>query len=310
VPYKYTFEDIRHRPVAVIGAGTLGRRIALMFASRGGTARIYGRRAEQLAAATQYVIEALPELVQDGGSGELGVATATTSLAEALDGAWLVVESAPEKLEIKIPLWGQIDAAAAADTIFGTNSSSYPSRLMAENVRDKTRLCNMHFYMPPEVNAVELMSDGETDRGLLDTLLTVLPEFGLYPFEVRRESTGFIFNRIWAAIKRESLAVVAEGVARPEDVDGMFKVNARVLAEPFGLMDLVGLDVALDIENHYCEEFPYLPKTSRDLLQGYVDAGKLGVKTGEGFYTYPKASTTQGQPQTDRNHRPPDATRC
>jgi 3-hydroxybutyryl-CoA dehydrogenase len=256
------------------------------------------------------VIEALPEVVKDGGSGELGVATATTSLAEALDGAWLVVESAPEKLEIKIPLWGQIDAAAAADTIFGTNSSSYPSRLMAENVRDKTRLCNMHFYMPPEVNAVELMSDGQTDRGLLDTLLTVLPEFGLYPFEVRRESTGFIFNRIWAAIKRESLAVVAEGVARPEDVDGMFKVNGRVLAEPFGLMDLVGLDVALDIENHYCEEFPYLPKTSRDLLQGYVDAGKLGVKTGEGFYTYPKASTTQGQPQTDRNHRPPDATRC
>ena len=289
MPYKYTFEDIRHRPVAVIGAGTLGRRIALMFASRGGTARIYARRAEQLAAATQYVIEALPEVVKDRGFGELGVATGTTSLAEALDGAWLVVESAPEKLEIKIPLWGQIDAAAAADTMFGTNSSSYPSRLMAEYVRDKTRLCNMHFYMPPEVNAVELMSDGQTDRGLLDTLLTVLPEFGVYPFEARRESTGFIFNRIWAAIKRESLAVVAEGVARPEDVDGMFKINWRVLAAPFQLMDQVGLDVVLDIENHYAEEFPYLAKHVRDLLQTYVDAGKLGVKTGEGFYTYPKA---------------------
>ena len=310
MPYKHTFEDIQHRPVAVIGAGTLGRRIALMFASRGGTAQIYARRAEQLAAATQYVIAALPEVVKDRGSGELGVATATTSLAEALDGAWLAVESAPEKLEIKIPLWGQIDEAAAADTIFATNSSSYPSRLMAENVRDKTRLCNMHFYMPPEVNAVELMSDGQTDRSLLDTLLTVLPEFGVYPFEARRESTGFIFNRIWAAIKRESLAVVAEGVARPEDIDAMFKVNWRALDGPFQLMDQVGLDVVLDIENHYAEEFPHLPKHARDLLQGYVDAGKLGVKTGDGFYTYPKASTTQGQPQTDRNHRPPDTTRC
>jgi 3-hydroxybutyryl-CoA dehydrogenase len=289
VSYKYTFEDIRHRPVAVIGAGTLGRRIALMFASRGGTARIYARRAEQLAAATQYVIEALPEMVKGRGFGELGGARATTSLAEALDGAWLAVESAPERLEVKIPLWGQIDAAAAGDTIFATNSSSYPSRLMAENVRDKTRLCNMHFYMPPEVNAVELMSDGQTDRSLLDSLLTVLPEFGVYPFEARRESTGFIFNRIWAAIKRESLAVVAEGVARPEDVDGMFKVNSRVFDEPFQLMDQVGLDVVLDIENHYAEEFPHLPKHVRDLLQGYVDAGKLGVKTGEGFYTYPKA---------------------
>ena len=287
--YTYTFEDNHNRPVAVIGAGTLGRRIALMFASRGGTVRIHARRPEQRAAATQYVSEALPKLVAGRGFGELGTATGTGSLDEALDGAWLAVESVPEKLEIKIPLWGQIDEAAPPNTIFATNSSSYPSRLMAENVRDKTRLCNAHFYMPPEVNAVDLMSDGETDRGLLDTLLTVLPEFGVYPFEARKESTGFIFNRVWAAIKRESLAVVAEGVARPEDVDGMFKINWRVPAGPFQMMDQVGLDVVLDIENHYATESPHLPQNVRDLLQAYVDAGKLGVKTGEGFYTYPKS---------------------
>lgn len=256
MPYTYTFEDIRNRPVAVIGAGTLGRRIALMFATRGGTARIYARRGGQLASATQYVAETLPKVLKDRGSGEVGVATAAGSLVEALDGAWLAIESVPEKLDIKIPLWG---------------------------------LCNMHFYMPPEFNAVDLMSDGETNRGLLDTLLNVLPEFGVYPFEARRECTGFIFNRVWAAIKRESLALVAEGVARPEDIDGMFKVNWRVPAGPFQLMDQVGLDIVLDIENHYAEEFPYLPKHVRELLQAYVDAGKLGVKTGEGFYTYPKS---------------------
>jgi 3-hydroxybutyryl-CoA dehydrogenase len=286
VPYIYTFEDIQNRPVAVIGAGTLGRRIAMMFASRGGTVRIYARREEQRAEATQYVAETLPKLLQDRGFGEAGVVVGTGSLDEALDGAWLAVESVPEKLEIKIPLWGQIDQAAPPDTIFATNSSSFPSRLMAEKVRDKTRLCNTHFYMPPQFNALDLMSDGETDRGLLDTLLTILPEFGVHPFEARKECTGFIFNRVWAAIKRESLAVVAEGVALPEDVDGMFKVNWRVPAGPFQLIDLVGLDVALDIENHYCEEFPYLPTKSRDLLQSYVDAGKLGLKSGEGFYTY------------------------
>jgi 3-hydroxybutyryl-CoA dehydrogenase len=285
--YTYTFEDIRNRPVAVIGAGTLGRRIALMLASRGGTVRAYARRAEQRAAATQYVTENLPKLVADRGFGEVGVAMGAASLEEALDGAWLVVESVSEKLEVKIPLWGQIDQAAPADTIFATNSSSYPSRLMAENIRDKTRLCNTHFYMPPEVNGLDLMSDGQTDRGLLDTLLAVLPEFGVYPFEARRECTGFIFNRVWAAIKREALAVVAEGVARPEDVDGLYKLNLHAPAGPFQVMDLVGLDVALDIENHYVEEFPHLPKSPRDLLQSYVDAGKLGVKTGEGFYTYP-----------------------
>ena len=286
-PYTYTFDDIRNRPVAVIGAGTLGRRIALMFASRGGTVRIFARRDEQLAAATQFVAESLPSVIEARGFGEPGVATATTSLGEALDDAWLVVESAPEKLEIKIPLWGEIDRAAPPDTIFATNSSSYPSRLMAEKVRDKTRLCNAHFYMPPLVNALDLMSDGQTDRELLDTLLTVLPEFGVYPFEARKECTGFIFNRVWAAIKRESLAVVAEGVARPEDVDGMYKLNLGAPAGPFQLMDLVGLDVALDIENHYVDEFPNLPTHARDLLQTYVDAGKLGQKTGEGFYKYP-----------------------
>lgn len=284
--YTYSFEDIQNRPVAVIGAGTLGRRIALMFASRGGTVRVYARRAEQRASATQFVTEALPNLVTDRGFGEVGTVTATASLEEALDGAWLAVESVPEKLEVKIPLWGEIDQAAPPGTIFATNSSSFPSRLMAEKVRDKTRLCNMHFYMPPEVSAVDLMSDGETDRGLLDTLLAVLPEFGVHPFEARKECTGFIFNRIWAAIKRESLAVVADGVARPDDVDGMFKVNLGVTAGPFQMMDLVGLDVVLDIENHYAEEFPHLPKNVRELLQSYVDAGKLGVKTGEGFYSY------------------------
>ena len=156
MPYTYTFEDIRNRPVAVIGAGTLGRRIALMFATRGATGRIYARRTEQLVEATQYVTEMLPKVVADRGFGGVGVATAAGSLVEALDGAWLAVESVPEKLEIKIAAWGQIDEAAPPGTIFATNSSSYPSRLMAEKVRDKSRLCNMHFHMPPETHAGKL----------------------------------------------------------------------------------------------------------------------------------------------------------
>jgi len=287
--YTYDFEDIRDRPVAVFGAGTLGRRIALMFASRGGTVRIYDPSAEQVAAATEYVAKTLPDVVAERGHGELGRAEAATSVKAALDGAWLAVEAVPERLDIKIPLWGQIDESAPADTIFATNSSSYPSRKMAEKVRDRSRLCNMHFYMPPGSPAVDLMSDGETDRGLLDTLLTVLPEFDIHPFEARKESVGFIFNRIWAAIKRESLEVVAEGVARPEDIDGMFRINWHMPVGPFQMMDQVGLDVVLDIENHYADENPGLPPGPRELLHSYVDAGKLGVKTGEGFYTYQRS---------------------
>ncbi|WP_031469183.1 3-hydroxyacyl-CoA dehydrogenase family protein [Sciscionella sediminilitoris] len=287
MPYTFSFADIQDRPVAVFGAGTLGRRIALMFASRGGTVRVYDPSAEQARAATESVAGELPGLITARGSGTPGKAVAAESVAEAVARAWLVVEAVPERLDVKIPLWGEIDAAAPADTIFTTNSSSYPSRLMTERVRDPKRLCNMHFYMPPEAKAVDLMSDGETERGLLDTLLAVLPEFDIHPFEARRESVGFIFNRVWAAIKRESLAVVAEGVARPEDVDAMFRLNWHLPAGPFQMMDQVGLDVVLDIEEHYARENPDLPRGPRDLLHRYVDAGKLGVKSGEGFYPHP-----------------------
>ncbi|WP_285723972.1 3-hydroxyacyl-CoA dehydrogenase family protein [Psychromicrobium xiongbiense] len=285
--YQFTFDQIQNRPVAVIGGGTLGRRIAMMFASRGGTVRISDPNADVAKAAVEYVKDTLPEVLEARGTGEEGTVVAMPSLAAALADVWLVVEAVPERLDIKIPLWGQVDELAPKDAIFVTNSSSYASRLMDKNIKDKTRFCNLHFYMPPTANAADVMSDGETDRGVLDTLLTVLPEFDIHPFEARKESTGFIFNRVWAAIKRESLAVVAEGVARPEDVDAMFRLNWHMPVGPFQMMDNVGLDVVLDIEDHYAAENPHLPEGPRQLLHQYVDAGKLGRKTGEGFYSYP-----------------------
>ncbi|MDQ0710546.1 3-hydroxybutyryl-CoA dehydrogenase [Arthrobacter woluwensis] len=284
--YDFTFEQIRNRPVTVIGGGTLGRRIALMMASRGGTVRISDPQPAVAEAAVHYVAETLPGVLSERGSGEPGTVVAASSLADALEDAWLVIEAVPERLEIKIPLWGEVDQLAPADAIFATNSSSYASRLMNERIRDKSRLCNLHFYMPPASNAADVMSDGETDRALLDTLLRVLPEFDVHPFEARKESTGFIFNRVWAAIKRESLAVVADGVARPEDVDAMFRLNWHMPVGPFQMMDGVGLDVVLDIEDHYAQENPHLPEGPRTLLREYVEAGKLGRKTGEGFYRY------------------------
>ncbi|OBA67329.1 3-hydroxyacyl-CoA dehydrogenase family protein [Gordonia sp. 852002-10350_SCH5691597] len=284
--YAKSLDDVDARPVAVVGAGTLGRRIALMFSTRGGEVRIFDQSADQREAATQYVDDTIDETLKIIGKGVAGKVIPASTLADAVAGAWLVVEAVPERLDIKIPLWGEIDAAAADDAIFATNSSSYASSTMIENVRNPERMCNMHFYMPPMSNAVDLMSDGETARDVLDSLLTLLPEFGIHPFEAHRESTGFIFNRIWAAIKRESLEVVAEGVSTPHDIDEMFKINWHMPTGPFAMMDSVGLDVVLDIENHYAAENPNLPTGPRELLERYVDDGKLGRKTGEGFYTY------------------------
>ncbi|WP_399088452.1 3-hydroxyacyl-CoA dehydrogenase family protein [Streptomyces sp. BBFR2] len=275
-----------NRPVAVIGAGTLGRRIALMFATRGGLVRVYDPAAEAGDAARAYVEKELPAVAASLEGGRPGTVETTTDLTRALDDAWLVVEAVPERLDLKKKIFGELDAAAPADAILASNSSSYATSNLVGSVRHPERLLNIHFYMPPKQNAVDLMSCGHTDRAVLDLLLRTLPAYGIHPFEAHKESTGFIFNRIWAAIKRESLAVVADGVSTPEDIDGMWQVNMGTAAGPFRMMDAVGLDVVLDIENHYAEENPHLPEGPRDLLRRYVDEGRLGVKTGRGFYDY------------------------
>ncbi|MDA3642934.1 3-hydroxyacyl-CoA dehydrogenase family protein [Saccharopolyspora indica] len=276
--------DIGERPVAVIGAGTLGRRIAMMFATRGGRVRISdpapGPRDEALA----FIGEHLPAVAARVDGGTPGEVSATGDVAAAVDGCWLVVEAVPERLDLKKQVFGQLDRLVADDAVLASNSSSYTTSQFIDQVRHPERVVNMHFYMPPQQPAVDLMSSGSTDRAVLDLLLRELPGYGVFPFEAHRECTGFIFNRIWAAIKRESLAVVADGVSTPQDVDRMWQLNLGTEAGPFRMMDHVGLDVVLDIENHYAAERPGLPAGPRELLRRYVDAGHLGVKTGRGFY--------------------------
>src|SRR6202008_4184373 len=281
--------DFASRPVAVIGAGTLGRRIALMFAAHGAEVRIYDLAEAQRRAAVDYVSQNLPALANGLTGAVPGQVSAQADLAEAVGNAWLVIEAIPERLELKKQIFGQLDERSADDAVLASNSSSYASRLFLDKVRRPERVLNIHFYMPPKQNAVDVMSCGRTDRDVIDFVLATLPQFGLYPFEARRESTGFIFNRVWAAVKRESLEVVAEGVSTPQEVDEMFQLNTGSAAGPFRMMDKVGLDVVLDIEEHYCAEHPEYPEGPRKLLRTYLQRGRLGVKSGAGFYDeYPR----------------------
>jgi 3-hydroxybutyryl-CoA dehydrogenase len=287
--------DVANRPVAVIGAGTLGRRIALMFAAHGAQVRIYDLAEQQRQAAVDFVSQNIPALADQLTGVAPGQVSAEADLTGAVHNAWLVVEAIPERLELKIQIFGQLDELAPADAILASNSSSYASRMFLDKVHRPERVLNIHFYMPPKQNAVDIMSCGKTDRDVLDFVLETLPHFGLYPFEARRESTGFIFNRVWAAVKRESLEVVAEGVSTPQEVDQMFQLNTGG-AGPFRMMDQVGLDVVLDIEEHYCAEHPEYPEGPRRLLRTYLEQGRLGAKSGAGFYDdYPRPT---GQPVT------------
>ena len=272
------------RPIAVLGAGTLGRRIALMFSTRGGVVRLFDASADSLAAARAYVEEELPAVlstVPDSGPASLHVGQ---DLGAAVADAWLVVESLPERIDLKREDFADLERLAAPDAVLASNSSSYPTSELLEAVTTSERLLNMHFFMPPRIRAVELMSSGRTDRAVLDRLLSVLPAYGLTPFEAKVQSVGFIYNRIWAAIKREALAVVEEGVATPSEVDELFELNLGTSRGPFRRMDAVGLDVVLDIEEHYAAERPGLPEGPRRLLREMLEQGRLGDKSGGGFY--------------------------
>jgi 3-hydroxybutyryl-CoA dehydrogenase len=278
--------DIDTRPVLVVGAGTLGTRIALMFAAGGHPVRVFNRTHEKAAAAATSCAQQIAGVRAQLGLEELpiGNVEAVAELAPAAAGAWLVVESVAEDRALKQRLLGELDRIADDDALIATNSSSYPSSELIAEVGSPQRVLNMHFLMPPQFNAVELMSCGATDPAVIPALMQRLPRYGLLPFDVRAESVGFIFNRIWAAIKRETLMVLAEGVASPQDVDRIWQATLGSPVGPCRLMDQVGLDVVLAIEEHYANVRDGLPDSPRTLLREHIDRGELGVKSGRGLY--------------------------
>ncbi len=268
--------------IAVVGAGTLGRQIALMFAVRGEEVRIFDVSAEAstaAAAAGNAAVKALAEGIPGGTPGSL---VASSDLASAVDGAWLVIECIPEKVGLKVEMFGMLDGLTDPATILASNSSSLPTSRLIERVKHPERVLNLHFYRGRTV--VEVMSCGHTSPAIIRRLMDELPRYGMEPFEVKKESLGFIYNRIWAAIKREALAIVAEGVSSPEEVDRICTRIEGSARGPFRRMDSVGLDVVLDIENVYAAEKPGIPQGPRDLLKSYVDRNWLGEKTNRGFY--------------------------
>lgn len=159
----------------------------------------------------------------------------------------MVIEAIPEILPLKVDIFGQLDKLVRDDCILATNSFSYNSNEMVGNVQKKHQVLNTHYYIPSEKCCVEFMSCGFTDPAIIEYFMEKTKTVGFIPIHVKKESTGLIFNGIWAAIKRESLSVLSEGVGSAEDIDLFFKNFLQAKRGPCENMDAVGLDTVLNI---------------------------------------------------------------
>lgn len=283
------------RTVAVIGAGTLGAQIAAMTAGSGRTVLLYDAAPDAAAAGIGRLRWLLEPVIDEGRlawdlNEVLGRIIPVDSLAEAVEPAELVIEAVREDLATKRAVFAEI-GNLNPEALLATNSSSLPSSGLADVVPDPGKLVNLHFFSEFWTRScVELMGCGQTTPETMDLLADFGRSLGLYVAVVRGESKGFIINRVWRAVKRESLRVVDEGHADPEDVDRLWAFFWGIDYGPFGMMDGIGLNVIADIEDTYIAVSQDPTDRPSKVLHELVDAGHLGIKTGEGFYSHPNPS--------------------
>lgn len=296
--------QIEGRPVVVLGAGVLGRRIAAVWAAGGFNVNIRDPSAEQRSAAVHY-IETTTESYDKYVEKSRGKVQALEAVEEAVKDAWLVIESVPEKLALKTATFADLDRKTPADCILCSNSSSYKSGEMIDEVSPETRkrVLNMHYMMPPDNRIVELMTDGQTHPEIFPFLVTVLHSIDMHPIVARKESSGFVFNRMWAAIKRETLTILSEGVSVPAELDSVWKEMFGSKQGPCEMMDGVGLDTVAFIEQHYIDERGLSGEKTVDYLRReFVDQGKLGAKSSKGGLYPPGYTTKTSNDPKDDHH--------
>ena len=280
--------------VCVVGSGFMGTQIGVTCARHGHEVNLYDVSEEALGYSSDAVESYVDDWVDRGDvTVEEGQAIKRrisyhAGLEGAASNAVFVIEAVVERLDVKREVFRRLDEACSGDAFIATNSSSIRVSKIEDATKNPHRILNMHFYgYPWRRRVVELMRGTSTSDEIMEKAQGFCRSIGLYPLIVQRESTGFIFNRVWRAVKKECLRVVDQGVASFEDVDRAWMSLYGTSTGPFGMMDRVGLDVVRDIENVYYEESGDPSDAPPDILLRKIELGELGVKTGRGFYSYP-----------------------
>ena len=273
--------------IAVIGAGLMGHGIAQLFAAHGHPVSLYDVADEALVKARKELVAICVLLGQDPVIAD-GI-TCSTDLRETVQDADIVVEAVPEKPELKQEIFRSLDSFCGPDALLASNTSVIPIRTIAEPVRDKGRVMGTHFWNPPYlVPLVEVIETAETRRTASGRMMALLASVGQEPVLVKKDIPGFIGNRLQHALKREAIALVANGVCDAETVDRVIKLGFGARLGVIGTLeqsDMVGLNLTLDIHRNVIFDLDVTPGPHA-LLEQLVAEGNLGMKTGKGFYDW------------------------
>ncbi|MDZ4793121.1 MAG: 3-hydroxyacyl-CoA dehydrogenase [Bacteroidota bacterium] len=278
------------KKVLILGSGTLGLRIGLQAALSGFEVIIYDINESVFESAKKTQASILTWLISkevittEESDEALKKISFTIDAVSAAKDADFVSESVIEDLGIKKKVWSQFSTLCPAHAIFTTNTSYLmPSQFAAETGRPE-RFCAFHFHDVFTANVVDIMPHPTTDQWVSDLLMEMGTKLKQTPVFVKKESPGYIFNAMLVALIGAAGALVTYDVASIEDVDRSWIGNFKMDIGPFGILDNIGLETAWHVTKN-------LPDAKSQkfaaLLKTYVDAGKLGVKTGEGFYKYP-----------------------
>lgn len=277
--------------VLVVGTGTMGQGIAQIVAGAGLEARVFDTDAGKLAQARAAIEKATARMVEkgklapDAREALLGRLRPVTDLEAGADGIDLCIEAIPERMDLKVEVLGTIARRAPQHAVMGSNTSSLSITEIGARIGARARTVGLHFFNPPPVmELLEIVRGLDTSEAVVESSLAFAKALAKTPIVVN-DSPGFATSRLGVAIGAEAIRMLEAGVASVEDIDRAMELGYRHPMGPLKLGDLVGLDVRLGILEHLHREVgeQFRPPT---LLRQMVRAGKLGKKSGEGFYKW------------------------
>ena len=285
--------------IAVIGAGTMGNGIAHTFAQSGFTVKLIDISEKSLEKGMATIAANLDRMVAKGSITEedkhktIGNIITYTDVKDGVVGCDLVVEAATENVQLKFNIFKQLSEVCDHNVILATNTSSISITQIAANVVHPERVIGMHFMNPvPIMKLVEIIKGYSTSKETFDAIFEMSKTLGKVPVEVN-DYPGFVANRILMPMINEAIETLYNGVAGVEEIDTVMKLGMAHPMGPLQLADFIGLDVCLAILNVMYDGFKNPKYAPNPLLVNMVTAGKLGVKSGEGFYDYSESKKAE-----------------